>query len=406
MLARMATAGLCAALVLGHATATTAMLQLSNTVIAIGGEGDTTSARVRNKLDDTVVPAGFGYYGVPYPATDELTESSNVAVPLVNTYVTETGKAEQSLIVAGYSEGTLAAEQERRNLQALPASSAPPKDQLSFEMIASPFAPNGGIFGRFPGISIPFVVNAMGAAQPSRYDTTYSALMYDPYADFPAYFNPLALLNSALAVEYAHPDPFYDPLDPASSPRYVTTVSNAAGGTDTYVLYYNEHLPLFAPLRQLSAMAGTTAFTEPLISAIEPLARVLVDMGYTDRVNANPAAVVPFSLITPPQKIVEAVLAIPGALTQGAENLLAGGQTTATPPNPIGNLQEGPTDPPVPAAVRDVAPTSTSTSTQAKPKPKRHQSTSAAGPRHPSKMSKANKLTRGKARKPKSPAAA
>ena len=351
ILAGLAAVGLSGALAVGHATGTTAMLQLSNTVIAIGGQGDTTSTRVQYKLDDSVIPKGFGYYGVPYPAGLELTQSSNAAVPLVNTYVTDTGKTEQSLIVAGYSEGTLPAEQEKRNLQALPASSAPSRDQLSFVQIASPFAPNGGIFGRFPGVSIPFVTNAMGAAEPSRYDTTYSALEYDPYADFPAYFNPLALLNTAFSVHYGHPDAFYDPLDPASSPRYVTTVPNGGGGTDTYVLYYNQHLPLFAPLRQLSAMAGTTAITEPLISAIEPLARVLVDMSYTDRANANPGATVPFSLITPPQKIIEALEAIPGALAQGVKNLVSGGHATATLPNPIGNLQEGSTATPVVAAV-------------------------------------------------------
>ena len=61
--------------------------------------------------------------------------------------------------------------------------------------------------------------------------------MYDPYADFPAYFNPLALLNSALSVSYGHPDAFYDALDPAGCPRYVTTKPNGGGGTDTYVLY-------------------------------------------------------------------------------------------------------------------------------------------------------------------------
>jgi hypothetical protein len=211
-------------------------------------------------------------------------------------------------------------------------------------MIASPFAANGGIYGRFPGVSIPFITDAMGSAQPSRYDTTYSALMYDSYADFPAYFNPISVLNSALSIRYGHPDAFYDPINPATSPRYVIEAPNLSkDGHDTYILYYNDHLPLFGPLRELASLTQTSAFTEPLISAIEPLFRVLVDMSYTDRVNANPTAVVPFSLITPPQKVIEALEAVPGALAQGMANLVSGGHAPVTLPNPIGNLEQGTT---------------------------------------------------------------
>ena len=368
----MPAAGLSAALVLGHTTATTALLHLANTVIAIGGQGNPTSSRVRDKLDHSVVPLDYGYYAVQYPATVQLTKSRNVAVPLVNTYVTDTGKQEQSLVVAGYSLGSMVAEQEKRNLQRLPDADAPPPEQLGFVLIASPFAANGGIFGRFPGLSIPLITNGMGAAQPSRYSTTYSALMYDPYADFPAYLNPLALLNSALSVRYGHPDAYYDALDPADSPRYVTTKQNGAGGTDTYVLYANPHLPLFGPIRELAARTGTSAVVEPLISAVEPLARVVVDMAYTDRVNANPTAPVRFSLVTPPRKIAEALSAIPGALAQGARNLMSGGHASTALPNPIGNLKEGPT---VAAPQQKKAQTSASTSGAPKPKPKKTKKT-------------------------------
>ncbi len=341
-LASLAALGLSGALVLGQATNTTALLTLTSTVVGIGGLYDTTGANVPAKLDHTVVPGGYAYHPIDYPANANLSASRDTAVPVLNTYLfSDAAKAEPILIVAGYSEGTLAAEQEKRNLQNLSEDAAPSTNQLSFVMIGSPFAANGGIYGRFPGISIPFVTDAMGAAQPSRYDTTYDTLEYDTYGDFPAYFNPLALLNTALGIRYAHPDGAYDPIDPATAPQYVTTTDNPGGGHDTYVLYYNSQLPLLGPLRELSSMTGTTAFTEPFISAVEPLLRVMVDMAYTDRVNADPTAAVPFSLITPPQKFIEALAAIPGALAQGVTNLLSLGHATVTPPNPIGNLQEG-----------------------------------------------------------------
>ena len=261
---------------------------------------------------------------------------------------------EQYLIVAGYSEGTLIAEQERRNLQAMDPKVAPSKTQLSFLQIASPFAGNGGIYGRFPGFFIPGITDAMGVGQPTRYDTTYVAREYDTYADFPAYFNPLAIANSLLAIRYGHPDAFYDPLLSGTSPAYVTTVHNTAqGSTDTYVLYYATHLPLLGPVRELAGLMYLTPLTEPMLSAVEPLLRLVIDMGYTDRVNADPATPTPFSLITPPAKILEALAGLPGALTQGATNLLNGGQTATTLPDPHGTLVPAPSLP-VPLRAPDV----------------------------------------------------
>ncbi|KQY07337.1 hypothetical protein ASD37_14960 [Mycobacterium sp. Root135] len=359
-LGAMAAFGLSGSLVLGHATSTTAMVQLTNTVIGIGGKDDATSSGIPTKLSGTVIPktGNFGYFGVPYPATFELDKSRDAAVPVIHDYLTNTGKDEAHLIVAGYSLGALAAEQEKRNLQLLAESDAPSDEQLSFVMIASPFGGNGGVFGRLPGVGIPFITTGMGPAQPSRYDTTYVANMYDPYADFPAYFNPVSLLNTALSIRYGHSPAYYDPLDPASSYAYETTVHNpGTGSTDKYVLYYNPHLPLLGPLRELAAMTNTTKFAEPVISSVEPLLRVLVDMGYTDRVNAKPATTTPFSLFTPPAKVIEALGAIPNALAQGAANLASGGHSTVTPPNPLGNLTPKPAAPsPKPQLLESPAP--------------------------------------------------
>ncbi len=233
------------------------------------------------------------------------------------------------LIVVGYSEGTIVAEKVRRELDPSQPD-APPADGLLFVMIASPNVPNGGIFSRFPGVGIPFIVTSNGAAQPSPYDTTYVTNEYDPYADFPAYFNPLSLLNTLFAVMYVHPDQYYDTVDydpltnTGTTPVLVKTVTNSAGGTDTYVFVPAEHLPLLAPARQAFAAVGLTPITEPVLSAIEPVLRLLVDMGYTDRENLNPEVPVKFSLITPPARIIETIAKIPGALGQGVTNFNSG----------------------------------------------------------------------------------
>ncbi|MUM34386.1 PE-PPE domain-containing protein, partial [Mycolicibacterium sp. CBMA 361] len=276
------------------------------------------SANIPAKLGGTVVPPGYVYDPINYPASIQLSASTAISGPLV--YNAVTSRPGQQLIVAGYSEGTLGAEAAKRLLLANGTGPAP--SQLSFLMIASPFAGNGGIFERFPGMSVPFIVNNMGPATPSAYNSTYITNEYDPYADFPAYFNPLSLANSLLGVMYAHPDVYYDSYIPGTTPAIVTSVTNSAGGQDTYVFIKNPDLPLLTPLRMGADAIGLTPLAKPLLDAVEPLLRVLVDMGYTDRQNLNPAGKTPFSLFTPLPKIIEALTAIPGALQQGATNFI------------------------------------------------------------------------------------
>jgi hypothetical protein len=340
----VAAAGISSALVVGQATNSNLLVQLTNTVIGIGGRDDSMSIRVPNKLNGTVVPSSYFYEGINYPASLALSDSARDGFPKLHNAITSRS-AETFLIVAGYSEGAMVAELERRRLQALDASAAPSNTQLSFLMIGAPFTPNGGIFGRFPGIPIPVIVDGMGAGVPTRYDTTYVTNEYDPYADFPAYFNPLALLNSLLAVQYSHPDQHYDAIIPGVTPANVTTVHNSADGYDTYVLVHSQYLPLLGPLRQAAAAVGLTPFSEPVLSAFEPLLRVLVDMSYTDRLNLDPATPTPFSLITPPEKILQALAAIPGAIAEGLANLVNGGHITIAPTNQNLNALSAPPPP-------------------------------------------------------------
>ncbi|MDZ7881772.1 MAG: PE-PPE domain-containing protein [Mycobacterium sp.] len=205
------------------------------------------------------------------------------------------------------------------------------RSDLSFLQIATPFVPNGGIFARFPGIAIPDVVSPMGPGQATQYDTTYVVNEYDLWGDFPAYFNPVAILNAVLGHEYAHVDNWYDAVDPTAAANHVKVVTNPAGGTDTYILVPASRLPLLGPLRDMAYHLGVSAAAERLLGAIEPLLRVIVDMGYTDRLNLNPEVRKPFSLFTPPHKIVEALNAVPGAVREGVENLLGITRTPAAP---------------------------------------------------------------------------
>jgi hypothetical protein len=325
-------------LVFGHATNNTVdipQVDLTAATIGIGGRGDPNAVNVPHKLQGNVLPMDFAYIPVSYPAGFDIDNSTNAGVPVLANAITnnvQDGEGhDQFLMVVGYSEGAVVAEKVRRNLDP-DQPGAPSRDNLLWVMIASPNVPNGGIFSRFPGLNIPFFVSSNGAAEPSKYDTTYVTNEYDPYADFPAYFNPLSLANSLVAVMYVHPDKYYDsvdydPLTNATNDPNVLVhdpVTNSAGGTDTYVFVLAQHLPLFAPVRQVAGILQLTPLTEPVLGAVEPLVRLLVDMGYTDRANLNPEKPVQFSLITPPGKVLETVVGVPGAIGQGVTNLVTG----------------------------------------------------------------------------------
>lgn len=340
LLAGAATAGVSGALVLAQgidAGKVLVDLSATTTVIGIGGRDDATSANIPAKLFHSTVPAGATYIPILYPASLDLGGSRDAGVPTLDTAIrANPGSTGNATSIVGYSEGTLVAEQEKRNLQELPVGTgigyAPAGDTLAFTQIASPFAGNGGIFGRFQEIPTFLIVDNMGSAAPSRYDTHYVVNEYDPYGDFPAYANPFSLANSLLAVEYAHPDQYYDAIQttgPNATPKLGPDVSvpNGGGGTDTYTIYYNSQLPLLGPIRQGAALIGVSQYVEPELELVEPTLRVLVDAGYTDRTNADPATPTPFSLITPPQNIIGAAAALPGAAEQGIDNFLGKSQS-------------------------------------------------------------------------------
>lgn len=317
-----------AALVLSQVTgaAMHSLVAVVNTVIGIGGGSDSFSERLPTKLNNTFVPPGYTYIGTEYPATLDMTRSVRDGMPVLHGHLTTTlTTTSGKILVGGYSEGALLVEQLKRDVARSPSPPSPLV--LSFLEIATPFIPNGGIFARFPGLTIPGIipglaVPGMGPAQPTQYNTTYVINEYDTFGDFPAYLNPVALINAVFAHFYTHVDTFYDSLDLDDPANIVKQVPNGASGTDTYVLVPNKQLPLLAPLRDIARALHLTPVTERLLGAIEPLLRVMVDMAFTDRELLSPGIHQPFSLITPLHKIIEALIAVPGAVREGVENLL------------------------------------------------------------------------------------
>lgn len=321
-------AGLSGALVLGQALGHTIAeidVDLANTVLGVGGRSDSLGVRIPDKLGDGQIGrpewnGEFEYLGIQYPA-DALFEPSMVEGAPTLTAAIFDPEIDGPIQVTSYSQGTLVAEQVKRNLATDPNRPAP--TELSFLYIASPYLPNGGLFARFPGFRIPGVLPEFGPAEPTPYAETFVTNMYDPYADFPAYFNPVSIVNALMGIPFGHGDPYYNDVDLENLPEgsQVKEVHDEQNGTtDTYVLVYTPHLALLAPIRIASDALSLTPLTEPVLLAIEPLVRLVVDMGYTDRTYENADVPTRFRFITPPEKIIEALQGVPGALEKGVSD--------------------------------------------------------------------------------------
>lgn len=316
VLAAGAAAGISSVLAFGHATnATAAIIPTHDALIGVGGWRNPTSDRIPDKFQGALREPG--YVGVQYPAQLPVDPSVTEGVPALRSEVDKLPGS--TILIVGYSEGSLVAEQYKRSLD--PTDPATPN--VKFLFIAAPFVPNGGIYARFPGLRIPGFTST-GAAAPSPFDETFVTLEYDLIGDFPAYANPLSLANAVAGLVYVHGDQGPDNVDLETAPKAVLTVHSDEGGTDTYVLVRAEHLPLLQPVRDVSAALRLTSLTEPVLGAVEPTLRLGVDMGYTDRDYQNADKPTRFSLITPPERIVETVRALPDAIKEGADNLRGG----------------------------------------------------------------------------------
>jgi PPE-repeat protein len=212
----------------------------------------------------------------PLTGPTSLTLDASVAqgVKNLNTAIMAQQAAGNHTVVFGVSQSAVIATAEMRYLETLPASLRPAPDQLSFVLIANPDRPDGGIFARLPGSSIPFLgLTSFGATPTNAYPTIDYAVQYDGVADFPQYpIDIFADANAIAGIFFLHPA--YDALTPTQiASGVVEPVSPADTGT-TYILIPSQNLPLLDPLRAIPLVGN------PLADLVQPDLRVLVELGY------------------------------------------------------------------------------------------------------------------------------
>lgn len=181
---------------------------------------------------------------------------------------------------------------------------APPASELEFVLLANPDRPNGGMLARFPKVTVPIMgATFWGPTPETQYKTLDVVREYDGFADFPEDpLNLLAVANALLGVVYLHSD--YSGVD-IDSPDNLVQHS----GNTTYVMVPTERLPLLQPIRDLLAVVGRTE--TPLLDAIEPTLKALIDTGY-DRSTVTHTPFRPGSSLT----------RLPGAMAELAKDNL------------------------------------------------------------------------------------
>ena len=255
---------------------------------------------------------------------------------------------DDTVVVFGYSQSSDISTLVKSRLTGDPQ--APPADQLSFVLTANTNRPNGGLFTRFPGLYIPFLnitFNRPPTPTNTAYATTDIVFQYDPIADFPRYpINLLADLNAVMglpSIHLSYPNPYLPnrgiPFVPRGLPGGYTPdqlqqlMSDPANrqtyGDTTYITIPANNLPLLQPLIDFGAATGLGALTSPVVDLVQPVLRVLVEVGY-DRTTpyGTPAVARLFPAVAPGTFVTH----VASAVNEGLRAAITDIATHATSP--------------------------------------------------------------------------
>ena len=264
-----------------------------------------------------------------YPITgvNQLPLDTSVAegLTILNETIAPSLSAGDPVDIFGASQSAVIASLEMEQLEA-----TDPTAPASFVLIGDLMNPNGGIFERFDGLTIPSLgLDFYGATPADDFPTTIYTLEYDGYADFPRYpLDILSDLNAVEGIDVVHGQ--YLDLTPAEVATAIQLPTSGATDTTYYLIPVND-LPLLDPVRDIPLIGN------PLADLLQPDLTYLVNLGYGDPLygystdTANVAT--PFGLF-PSLSDIEMM---PGLLVSGAEQGIENfiGDFTGSGPNPV-----------------------------------------------------------------------
>lgn len=268
------------------APATAAPAAASNVTLVIGGSGYPLPSQnyVNSVLANYVTPnfpvfTVTGAQALLTPAQSywitgikTLTEDASWAqgLTILDNAIHAQLTSGNTVVVQGFSQGAGIASLEMANLKA----AGVPSDTVSFSLVGNPMNPNGGLYSRFDGLTLPSLGKSFPGSTPANdYPTVMYTIEYDGFADFPRYpLNLVADANAMLGALYVHP------LYPTLTADQVATAVQLPTEGPTMTTYYmipTHNLPLLEPLR--TSLLGNT-----IADLIQPDLKVIVNLGYGD----------------------------------------------------------------------------------------------------------------------------
>jgi hypothetical protein len=194
--------------------------------------------------------------------------------------------------VFGYSQSAVIASLEMPKLLA----AGIPSTDVNFVLVGDPMNPNGGMFTRFPGLSLPSLGATFSGGTPANdYPTVIYTGEYDGFADVPQYpIDVLADLNAVMGILYVHN--VYPTLT-ATQVASAIELPTSGPTTTTYYMIPTQNLPLLDPVRAIPYLG------KPLADLLQPDLTYLVNWGYGDPAygySTGPANVnTPFGFLPP-----------------------------------------------------------------------------------------------------------
>ncbi|WP_319450755.1 MULTISPECIES: PE-PPE domain-containing protein [unclassified Mycobacterium] len=309
-------------------------------------------------------PADCATTGVPYPATffplvifsgwcpglscDTWNKSVGTGVTNLDDEVHDQIQADpnQQIVIFGYSQGGAVVSQEMYKLIADPTVDKSKISVVTIGNINNPL----GLWSRLSFLpTIPFLDISFGPQLPTEgiKSTNYS-FEYDPVGDAPQYWgNPVAMLNALAAFEYVHG--YY--LSPNENGETDTlpygynddTLAYAIANTakvDTYndatfvLIPQQGALPIYQPFVDLANTTGTRALVDPVISLVQPVTKVLINLGYDRTTNPGIARTLSILPANPFQNWFKVGEDLAGGVVEGVTNVVNGVDVTKPPTTP------------------------------------------------------------------------
>lgn len=283
-------------------------VQLLGTAVVMGGTGmPTPSQDLVDTIYDVFINPTFGAdaYASPLVLTtpeqfsgQSYIDGMNILLGALNNDLRG-----EDLLVFGVSQSAGLAGMALRQLD--PAVVSP--EDVRFALLAPPTTP-GGIFEQPELHGLMTLLFGADVTAPFPVDTAYNVDVfygaYDPISDAPpSLWNPITDLNAIIGLATVHggyTSLTTDQLDTAFLVSQTLTETAYGNGTTSFFMIPTEHLPLLFPV-----------WNTPLEDLLDPLTRLLVNIGYNDLnhglVDAAGVALPALSPLADPLAVFDAV---------------------------------------------------------------------------------------------------